>query len=315
MQDTVSGNSVRAIIQNISSSNNSIAGVEVATGVANAFVLLDINNQTANPSVNFGWGSGVTAGMNITNNGASKVVINNGVQVGAPTGSDKGTGTVNAATAYYVNGAQLLPQTAPTVQRFTTGTSQTYTPTAGFARIKVRMSGGGGGGGATVTNAGSVGTDTSFGSWTAIHGNGGGAGGAAGGAGGTGGVNSTGTLIVRFDGSAGQSGFQTNIAGVVPNGGIGGMNAFGGYGRTAGGAAGGAAPANTGGGGGGAGSNAANAGSGGGAGEYVEFFMTAAQVGSSQTYTVGGGGNGGTAGTNAGGNGAAGIIVIEEYYI
>lgn len=217
-------------------------------------------------------------------------------------------GTTNFLRA---DGAWAAPPggttTSPTVQRFTSGTSLTYTPTSGTIYIRVRMCGGGGGGGAVTTNAGSAGTDTSFGSWTAIHGNGGAIGPGAGGAGGTGGVNGTGTLIDRKDGSDGSHG--TNQGGTVNTGGDGGVNPFGGNGRGTGNAAGGSAKANTGGGGAGGGTAGATPG-GGGAGEYVEFFVTSP---SATTYTVGSGGNGGAAGTAAGGNGAAGVIIIEEY--
>lgn len=200
---------------------------------------------------------------------------------------------------------------APTYQSFTSG-SANYTPTsASVVRIKVRMCGGGGGGGAQTTNAGSVGTDTSFGSWTAIHGNGGAQGGAtpAGGAGGTGGANGTGTLITRLVGGQGQGGQNVSFAG----GGSGSSNPFGGAGG--GGAstvAGNAAAANTGSGGGGAGGNTGvPSAAGGGAGEYVEFVVSAPGT---IAYSVGAGGNGGAAGGAAGGAGGSGIIIIEEFY-
>jgi hypothetical protein len=204
---------------------------------------------------------------------------------------------------------------AITVQRFTSGSAQTYTPTVGTLRIHVRMAGGGGGGGAGVTNNGSGGGDSSFGTWTAIHGNGGSAGagtGGPGGAGGSGGTNGTGTLVTRFSGGTGGGGFTANTM-TSNGGGMGGSNPFGGAaGATS--QAGAAAAANTGaGGGGGYSGGVTQTGGGGGAGEYVEFWMTAAQIGASQTYTVGNGGNGGAAGGNAGGNGAAGIIIVEEY--
>lgn len=197
----------------------------------------------------------------------------------------------------------------PTVQRFTSGTSQTYTPAAGVVRIRVRMCGGGGGGGAVATNAGAVGTDTSFGSWTAIHGNGGAAAGSSAiASGGTGGVNGTGTLIDRKDGGNG------GVSATNTPGGFGGANPFGGAGpgtfSNNGAAA--AAKANTGAGGGGGGNGgASNVGGGGGAGEYVEFWVNGPTA---TTYTVGTKGNGGAAGTSAGGNGGDGIILIEEFY-
>jgi hypothetical protein len=63
---------------------------------------------------------------------------------------------------------------APQVSVFTSGSSQTYTTPVGALYLRVRMvGGGGGGGGALITNAGSNGGDTSFGSWTALHGTGG----------------------------------------------------------------------------------------------------------------------------------------------
>lgn len=207
---------------------------------------------------------------------------------------------------------------APTVQRFTSGTSLTYTPTAGTVRIQVRMCAGGGGGGAQATNAGGSGGATSFGSWTTGAGSGGGAGGASGavgGNGGSGGTNGTGTLVFRVSGGSGTGAASNGTSGQYAggSGGSGPLGGAGGGGTNGGGAA-HAAAANTCSGGGGAGGGA-NGGGGGGAGEYVEFWMTAAQVGASQTYTVGTAGSGGAAGTVAGGNGAAGIIIIVEYYI
>jgi len=218
--------------------------------------------------------------------------------------ADGGTGASTAAAARTNLGAVG----SVGVQRFTSG-SGTYTPTAGTLFARVRMVGGGGGGGAVSANNGAVGTDTSFGSWTAIHGNGGTASGGAGGNGGTGGANGTGTLIERVDGANGGAGSST-----VAIGGKGGSSVFGGAGNSSvTSSAGVAAKANSGSGGGGGTPAASNGGGGGGAGEYVEFFMTIAQIGASQAYTVGGGGNGGAAGTQAGGNGAAGVIIVEEF--
>jgi hypothetical protein len=200
---------------------------------------------------------------------------------------------------------------ATTFQRFTSG-SGNYVPPPGLVRIKVRMIGGGGGGGAATTNAGSVGTDTSFGSWTALHGLGGGLGGlgiAIGGNGGSGGANGTGTPITRDTGAPGDFGNTT------PWSGFGGCAHFGGGGKSvAGTTAGVNATANSGAGGGG-GSQAGGTpggGGGGGEGEYVEFVVASPGT---IAYTVGGGGSGGAAGGQAGGNGAAGIIVVEEFYL
>ncbi len=241
---------------------------------------------------------------------------------GSPSAGDLRFNSTLAALEYWNGTVWITLGRAPTVQRLTSGLALTYTPTAGMVRIKVRMCGGGGGGSAVVTNSGSNGGDTSFGSWTAVHGNGGGtfaSNGGVGGTGGTGGVNGTGTLVVRFTGGQGQAA-ANNVGTNAVHGGQGGTNPFGGAGAGSPGqsSAGGNAAANTGAGGGGAGMSQqvpSNTGSGGGAGEYVEFWMTAAQVGANQTYTVGTGGNGGAAGGLAGGNGAAGIIIIEEFYI
>jgi hypothetical protein len=199
---------------------------------------------------------------------------------------------------------------SPTVQRFTSGTSQTYTPATGVARIRVRMVGGGGGGGARATNNGANGTDTSFGSWTAIHGVGGVANGGTGGTGGTGGANGTGTLIFRVDGMAGMTwgaGSTIRISGSS-----GGSSVFGGAGSGASStSAGNNAAANSGSGGQGGGGSSSSSGAGGGAGEYVEFWVSNPGP---TTYTVGAKGTGGAAGGAAGGDGAAGVIIIEEFY-
>jgi hypothetical protein len=217
----------------------------------------------------------------------------------------------------FSNGAEWyrvtdIPIPFPTVQRFTSG-SGTYTPAAGVRLIRVRMVGGGGGGGASSANTGSVGGDTSFAAWTAIHGNGGAAGNmATPGAGGTGGVNGTGTLLARFDGQAGST---SAIASSFNLSGAGGSTPFGGGGpqsfRSSGSNAGHAAKANSGSGGGGAANDGSGAGAGGGAGEYVEFYVSTPVA---VSYAVGAGGAGGAAGGSAGGAGAAGIIIVEEYY-
>jgi hypothetical protein len=201
----------------------------------------------------------------------------------------------------------------PNVQVFLSGTSLTYTtPLSGGnlpLYIHVRMVGGGGGGAAQNTNNGSAGSDTSFASWTAIHGAGGVVS-ANGGAGGSGGVNGTGNLITRVSGSAGGGGNAGGGGG--PPGGAGGGSFFGGAGASTTNAAGGAAATNSGSGGGGGNTGSGNSSGGGGAGEFVEFVITSPA--SSYTYTVGGGGNGGTAGGAAGGAGAAGRIEVIAYW-
>jgi hypothetical protein len=203
------------------------------------------------------------------------------------------------ANANPVGGSSL-----PTVQRFTSG-SGTYNPTSGVTRIKVRMVAGGGGGGALSTNNGSNGNDSSFGSWTAIKGNGGNTGPVGTpGAGGTGGADGTGNLVVRIPGGRGGGGGWGSPGGGTPFG----FSAAAGRNPTPG-----AAPANSGAGGAGAGdgSSGGNAAAGGGGGEYVEFWV---DLPGSTSYVVGAGGNGGAAGGTAGAAGAAGIIIVEEFY-
>src|SRR5262249_11448106 len=91
---------------------------------------------------------------------------------GSPTAGDTRYNTTLNGLEYWNGTAWVVLGQAPTVQKFTSG-SGTYTPSTGVVRVRVRMCGGGGGGGAQSSNNGSNGGDTSFGSWTAIHGNGG----------------------------------------------------------------------------------------------------------------------------------------------
>jgi len=222
-----------------------------------------------------------------------------------------------------------LTAPAPTVQRITAVGNQTYTPSAGVVRIRVRMCGGGGGGGG-YTVAGSNGDPTYFGPtgtsrWAAnggIGAEGGTAEGYNGGDGGTGGQNASAagnTFIVRIPGGKGQGYSVVNSFG-----GQGGCNPFGGSGAGAGNrsthACGWPGATNTGAGGGGAASNFAYTGPGGGAGEYVEFYV-AGPLPATIACTIGDGGAGGyyimivSPYTEiCGGKGAAGIIIIEEMY-
>ncbi len=225
-------------------------------------------------------------------------------------------GALTGVTNITMNGA-ISGVTAPTVPSLTSdGASHTYTPSAGMVRIRVRMCGGGSGGGGSTANNGNAGTATLFADWTANPGSVGGGNGGAGGAGGTGGTVGTGTQVFRVAGGAGNGSGSTVVANVSLPGGVGGSNPLGGAGGGGQNGAGGTnAAANTGGGGGGAGgTSASNSGGGGGAGEYVEFYMTAAQVGASKTYTIGAKGTGGAAGGRAGGDGATGALIIEELY-
>lgn len=257
---------------------------------------------------------GILALPNVTN-ALALAGSTTGNRSGSPTAGDTRYNTTLNGLEYYNGTAWIVLGQAPTVFTFTSGSAATYTPTAGMVRIRVRMSGGGAGAGAAVTNSGTAGNESIFENWHAAGGSAGLAGAAGtgklGGAGGTGGADGTGTKIARLNGGAGDS--TTGIANF--SSGHGGGNPFGGGAAAQGaGAAGLNAATNTGGGGSGGSNGASGIGSSGGAGEYVEFWMTAAQVGASKTYTVGAAANGGAAGTFAGGNGAAGIIIIEEFY-
>jgi hypothetical protein len=195
---------------------------------------------------------------------------------------------------------------AATVQVFTTGTSQTYTPPSSPAPlyIEVTMVGGGGGGAGSGTTPGAAtaGTASTF---STFSGGGGGLGSNTPGAGGT----SSGGSVNLTGGTGGAASGST-----IQPGGVGGISFFGGAGP--GGSnngAGAAAAANTGSGGGGAGDQTTtNTGSGGGAGGYCWGILAS----STYTYSVGLAGSAGTAGTSgqAGGAGARGIIIVKEHY-
>jgi hypothetical protein len=196
----------------------------------------------------------------------------------------------------------------PNVQVFTTsGMSGTYTtPTAGGRLplyLRIRMVGGGGGGGAGNTNNGSNGGDTSFASWTAIHGSGGAFTPGFGGVGGSGGVNGAGNLITRVGGTDGSA-----TVGSQNSSGLGGGSFFGGAGVNSAVSTGfSGAQINSGSGG----SGAPGAGAG-GAGEFVEFIIPSPVA--SYAFTVGAFGAGGAAGGTQGGNGGAARIEVEAYW-
>lgn len=218
--------------------------------------------------------------------------------------------------------ASLL--TAPTQQRFTSGTGTYTTPTSPAPLyIRVRMVAGGGGGSGSGTGGsldGGAGGNTTFGS-SLLTCNGGGAGTAAGtaGAGGTASISSPayGTALSGAYGDGNS--YDGAVAGLVYIvGGGGGDSPFGGGGG--GGAqqrAGNAGTTNTGGGGGGGGGNANTAlstGSGGGSGGFIDAIIPSPSA--SYSYAIGAAGTAGSAGTNgfAGAAGGSGYIEVTEYY-
>jgi hypothetical protein len=232
--------------------------------------------------------------------------------------SNDGSGNLSWSTA--------LTPTAPTIQKFLTG-SGTYTTPAGVLYLVVKMVGAGAGGGGSDDDSvsagdGTDGTDTTFGTAFLV------AGGGQNGThnnnpplGGVGGIADLDTADgMAFDGEDGGDGAQVvTISTAIPVGGKGGASVFGGAGASVGNArAGKNAKANTGSGGSGGGcfngGSGAQGGTGGGAGAYVEAILQSPSA--TYSYSVGVKGTGGAAGTNgfAGGDGADGMIIVEEYY-
>lgn len=209
---------------------------------------------------------------------------------------------------------------APTIQRFTSG-SGTYTTPQGVKYIKVRMVGGGGGGQASATagwgNNGGPGTNTNFGS-SLLSAYGGGAGGLGGAFGGGYAINPPAINILGMSGSEGNGGQRRLVAPVEVelSSGSGGSSPFGGSGRGTLATHGGSAAPNSGSGGGGgsldSGNGAGFIGGGGASGGYIEAKIDNPLP--TYSYSVGAGGAGGAGGVYNGGAGGSGVIIVEEYY-
>lgn len=290
------------------------SGVTLVSGGQGIVVMTSTGANYAANAVGSFLATSLTVSSAVEFTGTNKMGVPKGTtgqRPGSPVSGDVRYNSTLNGLEYYNGTAWIILGQATTVQKFTSG-SGNCTPSTGVVRWRVRMCAGGGGGGARVSNNGSNGTATTFGSWSANPGSGGGASASAQGPGGSGGSDGTGTLIVRIPGGSGNAGGISNNAGINPPGGSGGSNPFAGNGNASVGGGSGSVVANTGAGGAGGGSNgAANGGSGGGAGEYVEFWVNNPTV---TAYSVGPGGNGGTAGGTAGAAGAAGVIIIEEFY-
>ncbi len=234
----------------------------------------------------------------------------------------------NDQNALYIDDGSSLVElsslsfTAPTVQRFTSG-SGTYNTPVGVRYIRVRMVGGGGGGaggGASSTGgAGGAGSNTTFGT-SLLTANGAGAAAAASAVGGPGGSFTVNAPAVNINSHIGSNGIGFTATGSTASfitGSTGGMSPFMGAGVGVVNQPGQAARANSGSGGGGGGATSiANGwgGTGGGAGGYVDAFISSPAA--TYSYSVGSGGSAGTNGTSGGpgGAGGSGIIIVEEYY-
>lgn len=204
--------------------------------------------------------------------------------------------------------------TAPTIQKFTSGTG-TYTTPSNPAPLylKVRMVGGGGGGGATTTGTGGTGGNSTFGpsgNTGMLTCNGG-----------TGGAPPNGDPGQGGSASISSPAYGTAQKGNPGSGGHSGVNAASGGGASPFGGAGGFSPTNGGyagntnsgsGGAGGSTNGAGNAGGGGGSGGYVDAIVP--NPVSSYSYAVGAAGTAGSGSGNTGGAGGSGYIEVVEYY-
>lgn len=301
----------------------------IGIGTATPQNLLDVNGaasigyNVAAPSngliVSGGVGLGTASpGANLlaVGVGSAAIASDGGMTLGAPTGGDKGAGTLNVASNLYVNNVAVGAPSGSLISVVTFTSGGTYTPTAGTNSIVAYCIGGGGGGGgvgSTGSAAGGAGGATSLGSLCAVGGGGGGAlgtGGAGSASGGAGGTATTGTVLL-----VGTPGVGTtiNALGYGTPGAPGFMGQGGGQSTT--GTTAGSAAVNSGAGGAGASAvsgTAQGAGSGGAGGEAIVY-----STGISGTYTatIGAGGIAGTAGVAgfAGGVGGSGLIIIFQY--
>lgn len=255
----------------------------------------------------------VTASITDANVTLAKIVNTSASRLlGNPTGSPAAPSEISLGSGLSFSGSTLKAATTPfTIQRFTSGTAQTYTTPANCTAIRIRMVGGGsGGGGGNNSAAATAGTASTFSGGTLSAGGGAGTASAVSG-GAAGGAASGGNIANIAGGTGGPASGVTGVA--TGNGGNSFFGGAGGAGLPNSGSASAAATNSGSGGGGGAGGAASFAAAGGGAGGYVEHVISTPA--STYTYTVGSGGAG-ASGTSAGNGGAggAGLIIVEEYY-
>lgn len=156
-----------------------------------------------------------------------------GLQLGGPTGGDKGAGTLNATGIYINNVAVQAGTIVASVKQQTFVASGTYTPSTGMIYAIIQGVGGGGGSGGRSASTGTSGsgggadfssklvTAADIGaSKTVTIGAGGTAGGTSDGNGGAGGDSSVGTLMIAKGGSggAGADGGNDGAGGVAGTG-------------------------------------------------------------------------------------------------
>lgn len=240
---------------------------------------------------------------------------------GVPSASQPAFSDISGSPTYAQIATNLKP---PTVQRFATAGTFTYTlptsPSPLYIIVEVQGGGGGGGGsGLTGSTAGNDGATSSFGTSfiTCSAGLKGSVGQVGGGAGGTVTIGTGPIIMHSVTGGAGGAG-AGGATGIASSGGIGGGSFF--CGQGAGGAPGGLGGAANGWGSGGGGGGSAvtttiDSSSAGGAGAYAKCLVTSSLA---STYAVvvgdgGGGGNGGTSGFT-GGAGLRGTVVVFEAY-
>lgn len=276
-----------------------------------------LSNSTTGTATN------VTGTVAIANGGSGQTTANAALNAFLPnqtgnSGKFLKTDGSNTSWATATAGAN----TAPTIQKFTSGSGTYTTPTSPAPLyIKVKMVGGGGGGSGSGTSgmtSGGTGGNTTFGTSLLVA-NGGAGGTAGGGQGGAGGTASLGTgpVGVALQGGQGQGNEYQGSLAFYSRGGQGAASPLGGEGGGSYSAVGGAAITNSGSGGGGAGTAGTStgiSGSGGGAGGFVEALISSPSA--TYSYAVGTSGNAGGAGTSgyAGGAGGSGLIIVEEHY-